>query len=141
MTNPLLIAFKDLPLMLNLFSKRHKRLNILNDSVFIDNSKGNIGKAEELEIVFKLTQPIPEIKVYENDQLIRLYRVDTLNTNSNLLGQFMHCSIRILGNSAVMIDGVISKSETAFPKWTDQDYEAVRLQPFFFQMPMVKIFS
>lgn len=30
-----------------------------------------------------------------------------------------------------MIDGIISNSEASFPNWTDKDYEAVRLQPFF----------
>lgn len=84
-----------------------------------------------METVFKLTQPTPEINVYENNQLIQLYRIDTLTTNSNLAGQFLHSSIRILDNSAVMIDGVISKSDKTFPKWTDEVYEAVRLQPFF----------
>jgi hypothetical protein len=60
-----------------------------------------------METVFQLTQPTPELKVYENNQLIRLYRIDPLNTNSNLEGQFLHGSIRILNNSAVMIDGVL----------------------------------
>jgi hypothetical protein len=117
--------------MFKLFNRRHKRLSIEGDSIFIDNSNDNIGKAEEMETVFKLTQPTPEIKVYENNQLIRLYSIDTVSTNSNLIGQFLHSSIRILNNSAVMIDGVISKSATTFPKWTDQKYEAVRLHPFF----------
>lgn len=117
--------------MFKLFNRRHKRLSIEGDSIFIDNSNDNIGKAEEMETVFKLTQPVPEIKVYENNQLIRLYRIDTVSTNSNLTGQFLHSSIRVLDNSAVMIDGVISKSDTSLPKWTDQDYEAVRFQPFF----------
>jgi len=117
--------------MFKLFNRRHKRLNIQGDSIFIDNTKDNIGKPTELETVFKLTQPTPEIKVYENDQLIRLFKIDTLNQNSNLTGRFLHSSIRILDNSAVMIDGVISKSDISFAKWTDDDYEAVRLQPFF----------
>jgi hypothetical protein len=117
--------------MFKLFNKQHKRLTTQGDSIFIDNSNDNIGKAAEVEIVFVLTEAIPEIKVYENNQLIRLYRIDTLIANSNLAGQFLHSSIRVLDNSAVMIDGVISKSDTSFPKWTDQDYEAVRFQPFF----------
>ena len=117
--------------MFKFFNRRYKRLSIQGDSIFIDNSNDNLGKAAEVDTVFGLTQPTPEIKVYENNQLIRLYRIDTLNTNSNLAGQFLHSSIRILDNNAVMIDGVLSKSDTSFPKWTDDDYEAVRLQPFF----------
>jgi hypothetical protein len=117
--------------MFKLFNRQHKRLSIEGDCIFIDNLKDNIGKADEMAMVFKLTQPMPEIKVYENNQPSRLYRIDTLSTNSNLTGQFLHSSIRVLHNSAVMIDGVISKSATSYPEWTDQEYEAVRLQPFF----------
>jgi hypothetical protein len=117
--------------MFKLFNKRHKRLIIESDNIFIDNAKDFAGKVAEVDTVFHLTEPTPLIKVYENNQLIRQYRIDTLNTNSNLTGQFLHSSIRILDNNAVMIDGIISKSDTSFPKWTDQDYEAIRLQPFF----------
>ena len=117
--------------MFNLFHKQYKRVSIQGDNIFIDNSKSNIGKATGLETIFRLTQATPEIKVYENNQLMRLYRIDPLNTNSNLAGQFFHGSIRILENSAVMIDGVISKSDTSFPNSTEKDYEAVRLNPFF----------
>lgn len=117
--------------MFKLFNRRYKRLGIQGDSILIDNINDNIGKPKELQTVFKLTQSTPEIKIYENDQLIRLFKIDTLNQNPNLTGQFLHSSIRILDNSAVMVDGVISESDTSFPKWTDENYEAVRLQPFF----------
>jgi len=117
--------------MFQLFAKRYNRVEIQGDNIFIANLKNNIGKVIELMTVFDLSQAIPEIKVYENNQLARLYRMDTLNTNSNLAGQFFHCSIRILDNSAVIIDGIISKSVTSHPIWTNKDYEAVRLQPFF----------
>lgn len=116
--------------MFKLF-KRNKRVEIQGDNIFIDNSKKNIGTPIEIETVFKLTLPIPEIKVYENNQLVRLYRIESLKANPNLSGQFLHSSIRILENSAVMIDGIISKSNISFPKWTDENYEAVRLQPFY----------
>lgn len=116
--------------MSELFNK-HERVKIQAANIFIDNSEENIGKAIEIAIVFKLTQPTPEIKVYENNQLLRLYCVDTLKSNPDLTGQFLHGSVRILENSAVMIDGIISKSDASFPSWTDEDYEAVRFQPFF----------
>jgi hypothetical protein len=62
--------------MFQLFDRRHKRLAIQGDSIFIDSSNDDIGEAGELETVFQLTQPTPELKVYENNQLIRLYRID-----------------------------------------------------------------
>jgi hypothetical protein len=117
--------------MFGLFTNRHKRINVKGGSIFIDNQKQNIGKALELETVFGLTIPLPEIKVYENQNLIHVFRVETLNSNPDLSGQFLHSSIRILANSGVMIDGIISKSNTSFAQWTDNDYEAVRFQPFY----------
>jgi hypothetical protein len=81
--------------------------------------------------VFELSQPIPEINVYENNDLNKTYKIDTLTKNPDLKGQFFHSSIRILSNSAVMIDGVLSKSRTAYPTSTDINYEGIRLQPFF----------
>jgi hypothetical protein len=117
--------------MFGLFKKRHNRIGIIDDNIFIDNQKDNIGEPVELETVFKLTVPTPEIKVFENQNLVHTFRIDTLLTNKDLTGQFLHCSIRILSNSAVMIDGIISQSDNTFSKWTDNDYEAIRLQPFF----------
>ena len=78
-----------------------------------------------------MTIPTPEIKVYENQTLIHTFHIDTLQINPNLTGQFFHSSIRILANSGVMIDGIISKSNTNFPQLTDKDYEAIRFQPFY----------
>lgn len=117
--------------MFKLFNRRPKRLIIEGGSILIDNSPDNIGREIEIETVFKLKEPRPEVCVYENNELIRQFRIDTFHSNSNLTGQFLHCLIRILNNSAVMIDGVISKTSISYPKWTDQNYEAVRLQPFF----------
>jgi hypothetical protein len=117
--------------MFNLLSRRHTRLRLEGESIFIDNSSENIGKPVEITPVFRLSQPAPELKVFENDQLIRLYRIDPLSTNSNLARQFLHSSIRILNNSAVMIDGIISKTAKSYPRSSHESYEAVRLQPFF----------
>lgn len=117
--------------MFGLFTKRHNRIDINGDSIFIDNQKEHIGKAIELETVFKLTVPTPEIKVFENQNLVHAFHIDTLHTNKDLTGQFLHSSIRVLSNSAVMIDGIISQSDSAFPKWTDIAYEAIRFQPFY----------
>ena len=117
--------------MFGLFTKRHNRIEVKGDCIFIDNQNENVGKAFELETVLSLTVPIPEIKVYENQNLIHTFHIDTLLSNPNLTGQFLHSSIRILANSGVMIDGIISKSNTNFPEWTNNDYEAVRFQPFY----------
>jgi hypothetical protein len=117
--------------MFGLFTKQHNRIDIKGDSIFIDNQKVNIDKAVELETVFTLAKRTPEIKIFENQNLIHTFRIDTLLTNRDLTGQFLHSSIRILSNSAVMIDGIISKNGTTFSRWTDNYYEAIRFQPFF----------
>jgi len=117
--------------MFRLFTKRHNRIDVKGDCIFIDNQNENVGKAFEFETVFSLTTSTPEIKVYENQNLIHTFRIDTLQDNPDLTGQFLHSSIRILVNSGVMIDGIVSNSNTTFSHWTDNDYEAVRFQPFF----------
>lgn len=117
--------------MFGLFDIRFKRIDVKGNSIFIDNQKENIGEALELETIFDLTIPLPEIRVYENKNLIKTFRIEALNSNPDLTGQFLHSSIRVLANSGVMIDGIISKSKTSFAQWTENDYEAVRFQPFY----------
>ena len=117
--------------MFNIFKKRHQRVTVQDNNIYIDNSNDNIGKSVEVQTVLAFTQPTPEITVFENNKIIHRYSIETLETNPDLAGQFLHSSIRILGNSAVMIDGIISRSHKSCPEWTDDNYEAVRLQPFF----------
>jgi hypothetical protein len=116
--------------MFELF-KGNNRIKIEGGNILINNQNKNIGKEIEVEPVFEFTQPTPEIKVFENKKLIRHFRIETLNSNPNLTGQFLHSSVRVLQNSAVMIDGIISKSNKAYTKWQDEGYEAIRLQPFY----------
>jgi hypothetical protein len=117
--------------MFGLFKKRHERIEIKGNDIYIDNQKENIGKPVEISVVLKFTKETPEINFFENQVLYRSFRIDTLKKNPNLKGQFLHCSIRIFANSGVMIDGIISKSETTYSEWTDSEYEALRLQPFY----------
>lgn len=117
--------------MFGIFRKRPTRIDIKGNSIFIDNQKENIGKTLELDTVFNLTAPTPEIEVYENQNLVFTFRIDTIHNNPDLTGQFLHSSIRILADSGVMIDGIVSRSDTNSPQWTDENYEAVRFQPFY----------
>ena len=81
--------------------------------------------------VFELKTAIPTINVYENGKLIKSYLIETLLANPDLSGQYLHSSVRIFKNSGVMIDGIISRDPIKFSTWTDKDYEAIRMQPFF----------
>jgi len=117
--------------MFSLFKNNTSRVKIEGNNIFIDNKGSNIGKSRDIDFVFELSQPIPEIKVFENEDIVRCYKVETLSENSDLTDQFLHSSIRILRNSAVMIDGIISGSKVSCPGWTDKNYEAIRCLPFF----------
>jgi hypothetical protein len=117
--------------MLNFFSKRHNRVEVQGSKIFIDNQRNNVGKEFKQELVFSLETSTPEIIVYENDTIVRSFRIEPLLSNKDLAGQFLHSSIRVLSSSAVMIDGIISRSAKTCSKWTEADYEGVRFQPFF----------
>jgi hypothetical protein len=94
-------------------------------------STGLLKKEGEVNHVFDLHESEPTIRVFENKKLRREYHMDTLSENPDLTGQFFHSSIRVLKNSAIMIDGIISKDQNKFPNWKDNNFEAIRLQPFF----------
>jgi len=116
--------------MMDFFS-RPNRIKIEGENIYIDNQFKNNTKEIEVNHIFEFKQPIPEIKVYENQKLIRRYKIETLKNNPNLENQFLHSSIRVLPNSAVMIDGIISNDKKNFKGWTEDNYEGVRLQPFY----------
>ena len=117
--------------MIGLFKLLQNRICIKDNNIFVENQKSNLEKALEVNCVIEFTEPIPVINFFENKNLVYSYKIETLQTNPDLTGQFLHSSIRILPNSAVMIDGIISKDKKVYPKWTDIDYEAIRLQPFY----------
>jgi hypothetical protein len=117
--------------MLGIFKRSSERVAISENNIFIKNKGKNAGSAVEIEHVFLMREKEPVIMVHEDANLIRTYRIQAIDINPDLNGQFFHCSIRILPNSAVMIDGIISRSKSNHLTWTDKDYEAVRLQPFY----------
>jgi hypothetical protein len=108
-----------------------QRIKVTHNDVFIDNKNENVDKSEEYKTSMLFSDSTPIIRIYENDKLLYSFKIETLITNPDLTGQFFHCSIRIMSNSGVMIDGIVSKNEDAFSDWTSNEYEAIRLQPFF----------
>ena len=107
------------------------RIKIEGNDIYIGKPKLFGEKSEEYLGVLTFDKPVPEIKVYENDILLKTFNIETLATNFNLAGQYFHISVRLLENDGVMIDGIISKQKDTHPNWQDNDYEAIRLQPFF----------
>lgn len=117
--------------MFGIFSKGSKRVTISNNSVFIKNNGENRGSAIEMDYIFYLRAAEPTISIFEDEELTREYRIETIVSNPDLTGQFFHASVRILPNSAVMIEGIISRSKNHHPTWKDDEYEAIRLQPLY----------
>jgi hypothetical protein len=107
----------------------NRQIKIIGTDIFISN--GFFKPDIERSYVFHFNTSVPLIRVFENLKLKREYLIETLSTNTNLTGQFFHSTIRILKNSAVMIDGIISLSKDNCPNLNDAGCEAIRLQPFF----------
>lgn len=94
-------------------------------------NNGVFNSAIEKKHVFEFKESVPVLRVFENEQLKRTFVIDTLDENPDLRGQFLHTTIRVLKNGAVMIDGIISKD---YRDHTDSHlihHEAIRFQPFF----------
>ena len=107
------------------------RIKTLDTNFYITAPKTDSPITDELTGVLSFHTAIPIINVYEDDVLVKSFLIETLLTNPDLSGQFLHFSVRILANSGVMIDGIISPRPDTNPTWEDSDYEAIRLQPFF----------
>lgn len=108
-----------------------ERINIEGCSIKINNHENYTGLATEFRPVLRLEEKEPTIQVFEDDRLWRSFKLEALTSNPDLSGQFFHCSIRILENSGVMIDGILSSSETDVPKPEDEKFEGLRFQPFY----------
>ncbi|WP_034924808.1 hypothetical protein [Gillisia sp. CAL575] len=105
------------------------KIEISNNQINI--VTGYFKKELEIDHVFHFNQANPIIKVSENGILKREYLFETLKINPDLTDQFFHSTIRVLKNSAIMIDGIISNNLETFPNINDENCEALRLQPFY----------
>jgi len=106
-----------------------RKIKITGTDIHINSGLAN--SATEKEHIFRFISSQPTLRVFENKQLLRTFNIEPLSANPDLAGQFLHSSIRILDNEAVMIDGIISTNPNEHPDWKSDDYEAIRFQPFF----------
>jgi hypothetical protein len=106
-----------------------RKIKITGTDIHVNN--GLLNSAIEKEHVFRFESNQPTLRVFEGKQLLRTFNIVALTENPNLTGQFLHCSIRILDNDAVMVDGIISENSEQHSDWKSADYEAIRFQPFF----------
>jgi hypothetical protein len=107
------------------------RISVIGQDIFISKKNLFSKRSAKLEGVIKFETVIPAITVLENKQIIRSFIIEPLSSNPNLQGQFLHFSISVQENDAVMIDGIISANRDRHLNWADGKYEAIRLQPFF----------
>lgn len=106
-----------------------RRLTVQNTTIYI--TTGFFPSSHDLSHVFALDEPQPVIRVEEDEVFQRAYRLETLAHNPDLTGHYLHVSIRVTAEGAVMIDGILSKDRVTHPSWQAAEYEALRLQPFF----------
>lgn len=107
------------------------RVKVTDHNIYIKKSGLFTKNSEQLEGVLEFGSFSPTITVFEDNIIVRQYNIETLHSNPNLKGQFLYYSISIQANNAVMIDGIISKNKYTCPSWQDDEYEAIRFQPFF----------
>lgn len=114
------------------------RIKVINQNIYLKPPTLFSSKSEKLEGVMLLDSPKPVISVFEDKNLVRVFRVEPVSENPDLTGQFLHYSISIQDNDAVMIDGIISKQKDHYSNWELEGYEAIRLQPFFLEPSQLK---
>jgi hypothetical protein len=108
-----------------------KRIKIKDNNIFINKPLFFGQKFEEYSGVLRFNNPVPTIKIFENEKLLKTFNIEALISNPNLTEQYFHISVRLLKNDVVMIDGIISKQKHKHPDWQDDSFEAIRFQPFF----------
>lgn len=106
-----------------------RKIKIIGTDIYI--ADGLFNSAIEKEHVFEFQQTQPILRVFENKELKRTFIIEPLKGNPDLRGFYLHGSIRILNNDAVMIDGIISMNANEHPDWKSENYESIRFQPFF----------
>ncbi|PAW93434.1 hypothetical protein CKK33_07990 [Mucilaginibacter sp. MD40] len=107
------------------------RIRVIDHNIVIDKKNIFSKRSANIKGVIELKETIPIINVFEGKEIIRSYVIEPLSSNYDLKGQFLHFSISVQENDAVMIDGIISNRNDSHLDWTDENYEAVRFQPFF----------
>lgn len=101
---------------------------VLDDlSIKIKNKNGYTKIFIEKTKVLKFNSSEPIIKVYEDNKLIRSYKIDINNNNPDLKNKYFHFWIRINTDSSVQLNGAISELKENY----DKAIEYINFQPFF----------
>lgn len=88
--------------------------------------------------VVPLEATVPTLSVFEDADLLIQYRLEPLETNPDLTGQYLHTSIRVMPNLGLAIDGLISTDPRDPEKPQGEFVEGVRFQPVFLTQAQTK---
>ncbi|WP_116787584.1 hypothetical protein [Flavobacterium psychrotrophum] len=101
------------------------RVKIIENEIYITNSPDIRGADVEVFTVFDLNDPI--LNIYENENLIHRFTIESRDGYPDVSGRYLHSSIRVNSDSSVQMDGIISDDRDIY----DKDGEGIRFQPFF----------
>jgi len=103
------------------------RVSFFGNEVFINNNRPEL-RTRDVSIlaVFRLKENT-EIVFYENTKKVKIYKVVSVNENSNLKGWYLHTSIRVKANSEVQMKGVLSQAYNTYDIDTG---EKILFEPF-----------
>lgn len=105
-----------------------ERIKVNNNNIFINNADQGLRNISfEITPIIQFLDNFPEITIFEDNNLVRKFKIEPLANKPPLKGKYFHSSIRVNSNSSVQIDGIISNSESTF----DENGEGIRFQPFF----------
>lgn len=107
-----------------------KRIVCKGTEIYIRNHHLYSGIANTEKVILTFNEKIPQIKIYENDLLIKTFKIEPLNSNPDLIHQIFDCEIRVNANFSVQIEGAIYKDMEHLLYKKDISPEYVRLQPF-----------
>lgn len=103
------------------------RINFYGNEVFINNNRPELRTRDVSTLaVFRLKENT-EIVFYENTKKVKIYKVVSVNENSNLEGWYLHTSIRVKANSEVQMKGVLSQAYNTYDIDTG---EKILFEPF-----------
>ena len=107
------------------------RIRVRGQNIYIQKKNFFLKDSSNLNSVMRFADEIPIINIFDDELLIRSFVIEPLISNPELKGQFLHFSISVQENDAVMIDCILSRSQYSHLTWKDEKYESIRLQPFF----------
>lgn len=109
---------------------RKKRIMIKGNEIYIQNHHLYSGISDIEKEILTLAGQIPVIRIFENENLIKTFRITPKDSNPDLNGKIFECEIRVNANFSVQIEGTIysDMEHLLYKKSANSEY--LRFQPF-----------